>query len=41
MIKSFRESILNAEDPLFGKIKEEDNLLYQLKSMFVALEQSD
>ena len=41
MIKSFREEILTSDDPLFGKVKEEDNLLYQLKTMFIALEQSD
>lgn len=37
MIPSFREAVFAVEDPLFEKVKQEDNLLYQLKTLFIAL----
>jgi ubiquitin carboxyl-terminal hydrolase 9/24 len=33
--------VLESEDPSYGKVKEDDNLLYQLKAMFIALKMSE
>lgn len=41
MIPSFRRIILRCEDKNFEKISCEDNLMYQLKCMFTALEVSE
>jgi ubiquitin carboxyl-terminal hydrolase 9/24 len=41
MIPSFREAVFAVDDPQFSKLKQEDNLLYQLKILFVALEKSE
>lgn len=41
MIPSFREAVFAVEDPQFERTKLEDNLLYQLKILFMALEKSE
>jgi ubiquitin carboxyl-terminal hydrolase 9/24 len=41
MIPSFREAVFAVDDPQFTKVKQEDNLLYQLKTLFIALEKSE
>ncbi|KRX04991.1 hypothetical protein PPERSA_06625 [Pseudocohnilembus persalinus] len=41
MIPDFRQSILTCEDPAFDELQEEDNLLYQLKCLFISLSESE
>ena len=37
MIPSFRKSIIEVDDPNFGKESNDDNVLYQLKMIFGGL----
>lgn len=41
MIPSIRKGIISIDDPQFDKIPREDNLLLQLKCIFLALEDSE
>ena len=40
MIPTFRQAILSVQDPLIEEIEKEENVLYQLKCIFVALVES-
>jgi len=41
MIQSFRNDLLTVKDPNFDKVEKEENMLYQLQTLFAGLLKSE